>query len=595
MQLAKNSWMGGSWIGGLFGGPPAAGIPVTQDSAMTVSTVYACSQARAETLASLPPMVYRELDSNTRRRDSENAVWRLLHDQPNPHMDSMTFWELMQLRIVNRGFGAAEIVRDRRDRPIELWPLHNSRMEPYRDRNGNIIWRIFTDPSPTSPLYDGRPDTYRYYEIPDRDVFNVPGFNSNGIIGQGVIPCATEEISLALAMTQYGSSWFGRGGRPTMVFEHPGYVDDPEQQQVMRQDLNNILNGRESWHESPIIWDGMKMREVQVNPQQSQFLESKQFNSKMICQFYKTPPAIVQIFDDYKFASVDAMIQQFVTTCLRADAIRIERAVRRKITHTMDGQGKLIALFDDPFVFEFVLEALLRGDSLKQAQSLEIERKWGITNADEWRALNNREPLPDGIGKIFTIAGGTEDLSKLGQTYPSGQKKSGQQQDSGSGNENTSRNALASGSQPAASARDSSQPAFDRNRLYQALENGIPKHHDRCRGGSAEESTTLRDEFSTAAVDVMMEAVQRIESILHKEIEKASNDEAKIAAAWTKHATRLESAILPACKLYCRYRDIDPGQLANTIATTAMEKRLVMSGIEELVLSSSATESTESA
>lgn len=80
--------MGGSWIGRLFGDASAAGIPVTQEAAMTVSTVYACSQARAETLASLPPMVYLELDSNTRRRDDNNPVWRLLHDQPNPHMDS---------------------------------------------------------------------------------------------------------------------------------------------------------------------------------------------------------------------------------------------------------------------------------------------------------------------------------------------------------------------------------------------------------------------------------------------------------------------------------------------------------------------------
>ena len=560
---------------------------------MTVSTVYACSQARAETLASLPPMVYLELDSNTRRRDSDNQVWRLLHDQPNPHMDSMTFWELMQLRIVNRGFGAAEIVRDRRDRPIELWPLHNSRLEPYRGRSGNIIWRVYTDPSPTSPLYDGRPDQYRYYEIPDRDVFNVPGFNSNGIVGTGVIPCATEEISLALAMTQYGSSWFGRGGRPSMVFEHPAFEDDPEKRQVMREDLNNIISGRENWHSSPIIWEGMKMREVQVNPQQSQFLESKQYNSKMICQFYKTPPAIVQIFDDYKFASVDAMIQQFVTTCLRADAIRIERAVRRKITHTMDGQGKLIALFDDPYVFEFVLEALLRGDALKQAQSLEIERKWGITNADEWRALNNREPLPDGIGKIFTIAGGTEDLSKLGQTYPNGQKKAAKADSQSDGQDNANnRNASGGTSQSVSDGRgDASLPAFDRNRLYQALENGIPRHHDRSRGGSAEDATTLRDEFSAAAVDVMSEAVQRIESILHKELEKAGQDEAKIEAAWAKHAARLESAILPACKLFCRYRDDDYQQLASTIAATVKGRRLVMAGIEELVLSSS-TESS---
>ena len=585
--LANNAGMGGGWIGGrIGGGTPSTGIPVNHDSAMTVSTVYACTQARAETLASLPPMVYKELASNTRRRDSDNQVWQLLHDQPNPHMDSMTFWELMQIRIINRGFGAAEIVRDRKDRPVELWPIHNSRLEPYRDRDGAIIWRVFTDPDPASPLYDGRPDIHRYYEVPDRDMFNIPGFNSNGVIGRGVIPCASEEISMALAMTQYGGTWFQRGG-PRMVFEHPGFEDDEEKRRIMREDLNNILNGRENWHQSPIIWDNMKLKEVQVNPEQSQFLQSRSFSGKTICQFYKTPPALVQIWDDYKFATVDSMIQQFVMTCLRSDAVRIERAVHRRITHTMNSKGKLIALFDHPYVFEFVLEALLRGDSLKQAQTLEIERKWGVTNADEWRALNNREPIAKGLGKLYTIAGGTEDLSRLGQTYPSGQKNSAEdgqgkeqskeQQGKEQGKEQGKDRGNEQSDQGDDKASESSRlPTFDRNRMYQALESGIPKHHDRSPGGSVEDATTLRDEFSAAAVDVLAEAVERIETILRKELDKAGGDEAKLASAWSKHSGRLESAILPACKLYCRYRDQDPNQLANSIAATACQQQAMI-------------------
>lgn len=554
---------------------------------MTVSTVFACTQARAETLASLPPMVYRELASNTRRRDSDNQVWQLLHDQPNPHMDSMTFWEMMQIRIMNRGFGAAEIVRDRKDRPVQLWPIHNSRLEPYRDRSGAIIWRVYTDPSPVSPLYDGRPDQYRYYEIPDRDMFNVPGFNSNGVVGNGVIPCASEEISMAQAITQYGGSFFGeKGGRPAAVFEHPGWEDDPEKRQVMREDLNNILNGRENWHQSPIIWEGMKYKEVQLNPEQTQFLQSRTFSGKTICQFYKTPPALVQIWDDYKFSTVDAMIQQFVMTCLRSDAVRIERVTHRKITHTMDSKGKMVAMFDDPYVFEFVLEALLRGDAYKQAQTLEIERKWGVTNADEWRALNNREPVANGLGQIYTIAGGTEDLSRLGQTYPGGKGKT----------EKTESRMAAPGRLKQSDALDNQfdmsaqndgreRPSYDRNRLYQALENGIPKHHDRSRGGSVIDASTLRDEMSAAAELVMAEAVQRVEAILLKELDRAGNDKDRCEAAWAKHAARLQSAIEPACKLWCRFRDdTDPVKQAADIAEHSRSKREFLASHESSVL-----------
>lgn len=523
---------------------------------MTSAAVFACTQARAETLASLPPMVYKEMAANSRRRHSENGLWQLLHDCPNPVMDSMTFWEMIEMRIVNRGNGFAEIVRNRRDEPVELWPIHNSRVEPEINRAGQLQWRVFTDSSPTSQAYDARNQSDRYYTIPDRDMLNIPGFASNGVIGRGVIPMASEEISSGLAMTQYSGQFFKNGAKPAAVATHPAYIDDPEKRRIIREDLNRAHSGRENWNQIAVLWEGMQYKEIQVSPEQAQLLETKKHNGKTICQFYKVPPAMVQIFDDYKFSSVDAMIQQFVMTCLRADAVRIERAVRRRLTHTMDSRGRLVSVFDSPYVFEFVLEALLRGDAKKQAETLEIERKWGITNADEWRALNNREPLPDGLGKIYTVAGGTEDLSKLGQTYSGDNSTGGSAGQSGSG----------------------VSPKFDRERLYQALEAGIPAHHDRSQGGKADQATTLRDEMDKAATIVLQEAFVRVESILDKELDKCQGDELRIQSAWQKHSARLASAIRPAAAIWCRFRDEDAAEVVDAVVGQVLASRRIFGG-----------------
>lgn len=542
---------------GVGGSSPAAGMAVTQDTAMTNAAVYACTQARAETLASLPPMVYREMKANSRRRDSGNQLWRLLHDAPNPVMDSMTFWELMEMRIVNRGNGFAEIVRNRRDEPVELWPLHNSRVEPFINRAGQLEWKIFCDSEPTSPLYDGRQNSERYYTLADRDMLNIPGFGSNGVIGRGVIPQASEEISAGLGMTQFSGSFFRNGAKPAAVVTHPGYVDDDQKRRIIREDLNRSHSGRENWNQVAILWEGMQYKEIQVSPEQAQLLESKKYNAKTICQFYKVPPAMVQIFDDYKFSSVDAMIQQFVMTCLRADAVRIERAVHRRLTHTMDSRGRMVSVFYSPYVFEFVLEALLRGDAKKQAETLEIERKWGITNADEWRALNNREPLAGGLGEIYTIAGGTENMATLGRTYDSGSGASGQSQDGGNDDGQT-------------------KAQFDRQRLYQALERGIPAHKNRSMGGSADQATTVRDELDSAASVVLAEAVGRVESVLEKELARCENDASRIDAAWQKHATRLVAAIRPAADVYCRYREADPSRVVADVAQAVSSSRRIL-------------------
>jgi HK97 family phage portal protein len=540
-------WFSSGRVSGVFGGMPAAGIDVTPESAMTVATVYACTQARAETLASLPGMVYLELPSGARRRSSDNGLWSLLHDAPNPDMDSMLFYELLHMRCINRGNGFAEIVRDRNDRPVELWPIHNSRVEPFRN-GGQIEWRISTD------CFDQGSEMYRYYTIPDRDMLNLVGFNSNGYIGSGVIPCAVEEISANMAMTQYSASWFKKGAHPSAVVEHPKYIDDDDERAEFRRDINALHAGRENWHEVPVMWEGSTWKQIQYSPEQSQLISSKNYSDKTICRYYKVPPAIVQIFDDYKFSTVDAMIQQFVMTCIRTDAVRTERAIERKITKTRDSKGRLREVFDNPYVFEFVLEALLRGDAKKQAETLEIERRNGIINADEWRGLSNREPLADNQGEIYTVVGGFENLKTLGSTYPSGAAARNQNNANGQG----------SGQ---ANASNSRLPVFDKPRLVQALENGVPKHRDRSPGASVADASTLRDEMDSATLDVLREAVGRIESIGQRELDKLASISSesertqRTEAFWSKHASRMQSALSPSIALYCRYRECDPAEL----------------------------------
>lgn len=570
-------WFGTGRVSGVFGGTPAAGLDVSQETAMTVATVYACTQARAETLASLPPMIYLELANGARRRDNDNDLWSLLHDSPNPDMDSMIFYELLQMRSINRGNGFAEIVRDRNDRPVELWPIHNSRVEPFR--NGNQIeWRISTD------SLDMGSDRYRYYTIPDRNMLNIVGFNSNGYIGSGVIPCAVEEISANLAMTQYSASWFKNGAHPSAVVEHPGYIDDDDERANFRRDINTLHSGREHWHEIPVVWENAKWKQIQYSPEQSQLINSKNYSDKTICRYYKVPPAIVQIFDDYKFSTVDAMIQQFVMTCIRTDAVKLERAIERKITRTRDASGKLVRVFNDPFIFEFVIEALLRGDAKKQAETLEIERRNGIINADEWRGLGNREPLPDKQGEIYTVVGGFENLKTLGSTYPSGSAARAQQ------NNNAQDSNARGGGSGNDSGNSSANSTFDKPRLIQALENGVPKHRDRGPGASVADASTLRDEMDSATLTVLREAVGRIESVGQRELDKIAlitsveERNQRMDAFWAKHVARMQSALAPAAALYCRYRECDPSSLLDGVGFSIEAQRRLLGPLVTLDL-----------
>jgi phage portal protein BeeE len=54
---------------------------------------------------------------------------------------------------------------------------------------------------------------------------------------------------------------------------------------------------------------------------------------------------------------------------------------------------------------EFLVDALLRGDNASRQSALQTMRQNGIINADEWREIENMNPLPDGQGKVYLVNG----------------------------------------------------------------------------------------------------------------------------------------------------------------------------------------------
>jgi hypothetical protein len=54
---------------------------------------------------------------------------------------------------------------------------------------------------------------------------------------------------------------------------------------------------------------------------------------------------------------------------------------------------------------KFTLAALLRGDAKSRAEALQIMRRNGIINANEWRALEDMNPRADAGGEQYIVEG----------------------------------------------------------------------------------------------------------------------------------------------------------------------------------------------
>lgn len=82
-----------------FFGMSGSGKPVNAQTAIQLSTVYACVRVISETVASLPLGVFEMTDDGSRKA-TDHPLYPLLHDEPNSEMTSFVLREVMLAHLL---------------------------------------------------------------------------------------------------------------------------------------------------------------------------------------------------------------------------------------------------------------------------------------------------------------------------------------------------------------------------------------------------------------------------------------------------------------------------------------------------------------
>jgi HK97 family phage portal protein len=360
-------------IEALGGGRSAAGVSVSAESALRNMTVAACVRILAETVSSLPLLVYRRRERG-KERAPDHPLYRILHDQPNSEMSSFEFRETLMGHLALWGNAYAEIERDGGGRVAALWPLRPDRMKVTRE-NGALVYRY-------------RLSAGEEVALPQRNVFHVRGLSGDGIVGYSPIRLAREAIGLALATEEFGARFFGSGARPGAVLQHPGKLNE-EAQKRLRQSLEDAHGGLSRAHRLMILEEGMTWQQIGIPPEDAQFLQTRSFQVEEIARFYRVPLVLLQHTE--KSTSWGTGIEQFmiafIVHTIRPWLVRWEQAIQRNLF--LYGER-------DTYFAEFLVDGLLRGDVESRYRAYATARQWGWLSANDIRELENMNPIPGG-------------------------------------------------------------------------------------------------------------------------------------------------------------------------------------------------------
>lgn len=360
------------YYSGYTGYGSASGQNVTPETALRLAAVYACVRVCAETIASLPLIIYKRLPDGGKIRATEHPLYKVLHDQPNQWQTSMEWIEMCQGHLELRGNAYSLIQSGPAGAVDQLIPIHPDRVQVRRLSNGRLQYRV-TD------WYTGKPEIYAQEEI-----FHMRGLSSDGMTGMSTISLAREAIGVGLGQQDYAARFLENDAQPRGVLEHPQTMSQ-EAYKRAKETFQEAHAGHNR-HKIAILEEGIKYQAISLNNKDSQFLEARVFSTAEIARFFRMQAHKIGDLTKATFSNIEQQNIEFATDCIRPRVVRWERRIKVDLI-------KPLQIGSDEYFAEFLMDALLRGDLKSRYEAYSVAVQNGFMSPNDVRRAENLNPI----------------------------------------------------------------------------------------------------------------------------------------------------------------------------------------------------------
>jgi HK97 family phage portal protein len=361
-----------------YAGTTGAGVTVNADTAMKTSAVYACVRLISETLASLPLILYQRLPNGGKDRALNHPLYDLLHDEPcqQPRLTAFQWKSTCMVHLLLRGNAYCRIVAGPRGPVDQLRLIHPDRVETRI--NGDVVtYRVRRD--------DGTQET-----LNAEDVFHMTGLSLDGVTGVSLITYARETIGLSLAAESYAGRVFSQDGTPRGVLQLKGRLSQDGIDRL-RAEWAEKHAGLANAHKPAVLEEGAEWKSIGMTAEDAQMLASRQFQVVDVARWFNVPLHMIQ--ETTKATSwgsgIEHMSLGFLVYTLLPWLRRWEDTIAQQL---------IIA--PQRYFAEFLVDALLRGNTIDRYGAYAIGRQWGWLSVNDILSMENRNPVDGGDGRL---------------------------------------------------------------------------------------------------------------------------------------------------------------------------------------------------
>jgi HK97 family phage portal protein len=375
----------------LMGWPTSSGKPVTRMTAMRVASFLSCVKMLAGDIAKYPLILHETTTGPAGRIRTvpaiEEPLYPLLKDVPNIWQTSFQMRFFLASQLLMNGNSFCQIVRNGKGdvlalNPLDAWRIHAewdlTGKQPkllfqYRDGHGNL--RTFY-PSGTNNGVD--------------EVWHVTNMNfeGNGVEGIAVTTLAKEALSVLMAAEETAGRNFanglGMGGFIAAPTDPP--MTEPEAQNIVDR-LKKDFAGSQNAGKFTMLPGGCTWQKMTFNPQESQLLESRQWNSEEIARLMGGAPLIVKLGLGKQlatYAASSAFLEDYHNTSLLPHTTAIEQSITRDLIAPKD-RIRLHARHNS--------DVVLGGSLRERAETYQIQINSGQLTPNEARVKERMDTI----------------------------------------------------------------------------------------------------------------------------------------------------------------------------------------------------------
>ena len=288
----------------------AAGVKVTEANADTTSAVFAAIKIISGDISTLPIHLYRKQSNGKRKVVNDHSSLQILKHKAcqDPLLPAINFREATMSHILGWGNMYAEKITNSIGNVTELFPITPDRVTP-RWINKSLWYEIDVDSQPVM--------------MPQEKILHIAGLGFNGFVGQSVISKASESIGLTMAQEKFGGRFFGSNTNIGGVIKTPRAMSDKAQKNIKRS-LENY-QGLTASHRWMVLEHGIEIEKLGFAPDESQFLQSRQFQISEIARWFNMPPHKLKDLTRSTFSNIEEQETEYVISCLVPWLTKIEQ------------------------------------------------------------------------------------------------------------------------------------------------------------------------------------------------------------------------------------------------------------------------------